>query len=145
MGASSSISATASSRRRRASMSQSSSSWYSMARIAIVLFNLGGPDGIDAVEPFLFNLFADPAIMAVPQPLRWALAKLIARRRAAVARGIYEKLGGGSPLLANTRAQAAALEAVLGFRDPAFFAMGHWLRAGRSGSRVGACSAPPSH
>ena len=97
-----------------------------MARIAVVLFNLGGPDGVDAVEPFLFNLFADPAIIAVPQPLRWALAKLIARRRAAVARGIYEKLGGGSPLLANTRAQAAALEAVLGSGYRVFVAMRYW-------------------
>lgn len=84
-----------------------------MSRIAIVLFNLGGPDNEDAVRPFLFNLFNDPAIIRLPGPLRFVIAYLIARRRAPVAREIYEKLGGGSPLLANTLAQAQALEAAL--------------------------------
>ncbi len=84
-----------------------------MARTAIVLFNLGGPDRPRAVRPFLFNLFNDPAIIAAPGPLRWLLAQWISRRRAPVARRIYAELGGGSPLLANTEAQARALEAVL--------------------------------
>jgi ferrochelatase len=84
-----------------------------MARVAIVLFNLGGPDRPAAVQPFLFNLFNDPAIIAVPQPLRWLLAQLISRRRAPVARDIYAKLGGGSPLLPNSVAQARALESAL--------------------------------
>lgn len=82
-------------------------------KTGIVLFNLGGPDGPDSVQPFLFNLFNDPAIIRVPGPVRWLLATLISRRRAPVAREIYAKLGGGSPLLANTRAQARALEAAL--------------------------------
>ncbi|MBT5107834.1 MAG: ferrochelatase [Rhodospirillaceae bacterium] len=82
-------------------------------RTAIVLFNLGGPDGPDAVEPFLFNLFNDSAIITSPQPIRWLLAKYISKRRAPVAQEIYKKLGGGSPLLANTRAQADALKATL--------------------------------
>ncbi|MBX3493337.1 MAG: ferrochelatase, partial [Parvibaculum sp.] len=43
-------------------------------KVAIVLFNLGGPDGPQAVEPFLFNLFSDPAIIRVPQPFRWLIA-----------------------------------------------------------------------
>ena len=47
------------------------------SRIAIVLFNLGGPDDPDAVRPFLFNLFNDPAIIGVPGPLRWLLAQFI--------------------------------------------------------------------
>ena len=68
-------------------------------RIAIALFNLGGPDGPDAVEPFLFNLFSDPAIIRVPGFLRRFLARTISRRRAPKARGIYARIGGGSPLL----------------------------------------------
>ena len=49
-------------------------------RIAVVLFNLGGPDSLKAVQPFLFNLFADPAIIAAPAPIRYPLAALISRR-----------------------------------------------------------------
>lgn len=82
-------------------------------KLAVVLFNLGGPDRPESVQPFLFNLFSDPAILRVPGPLRWLLARLISRRRAPVASGIYARLGGGSPLLANTRAQASALAAAL--------------------------------
>ncbi|MCK5777451.1 MAG: ferrochelatase [Rhodospirillales bacterium] len=79
-------------------------------KTAVVLFNLGGPDSPDAVEPFLFNLFSDPAIIQVPQPFRWLLAKLISRRRAPIAREIYDNLGGKSPLLELTVEQAQALE-----------------------------------
>jgi ferrochelatase len=84
-----------------------------MRKTAVVLFNLGGPDRPGAVRPFLFNLFNDPAIIGAPGPLRWLLAQTISRRRAPIARKIYQQLGGGSPLLANTRAQAEALEAAL--------------------------------
>ncbi|MFI5023269.1 MAG: ferrochelatase [Alphaproteobacteria bacterium] len=97
-------------------------------RIAVVLFNLGGPDKLESVKPFLFNLFNDGAIIALPALLRWPAAKLISRRRAPVAREIYRKMGGGPPLLANTEAQAQALEAAL--RDigsvKAFIAMRYW-------------------
>ncbi len=78
-------------------------------RIAVVLFNLGGPDSAAAVEPFLVNLFNDPAIIGLPWPLRPLVARLIAHRRAATARGIYAKIGDRSPILPNTEAQAAAL------------------------------------
>ncbi len=84
-----------------------------MARVAVVMFNLGGPDSLAAVESFLFNLFNYKAIIATPQPLRWLLARLISRRRAPIAREIYGKIGGSSPLLANTIAQARALERAL--------------------------------
>ncbi len=101
-----------------------------MRKIAIVLFNLGGPDRPEAVQPFLFNLFNDPAIIDAPGPLRWLLAQTISRRRAPIARKIYQELGGGSPLLANTRAQAVALQAALnasGDREfKAFIAMRYW-------------------
>jgi len=82
-------------------------------RIAVVLFNLGGPDSLAAVQPFLFNLFNDPAIIGLPWPLRPLLARLIARRRAVTARDIYAKIGGRSPILPNTEAQAEALAAQL--------------------------------
>jgi ferrochelatase len=101
-------------------------------KTAIVLMNLGGPDTQAAVEPFLANLFGDPAILDVPGFIRPFLARLIARRRALVARKIYAELGGGSPLLANTLAQARALEAALhkeaGGPDETrcFIAMRYW-------------------
>ena len=57
--------------------------------VAVVLFNLGGPDRPEAVEPFLFNLFNDPAIIGSPGFIRRRLARLISRRRAPVAREIY--------------------------------------------------------
>jgi len=82
-------------------------------KTAVILFNLGGPDGPDAVQPFLFNLFNDPAIITAPLPFRWLIAKIISRRRAPIARDIYAELGGSSPLLAETEAQAKALETVL--------------------------------
>jgi ferrochelatase len=83
-------------------------------RKAVVLFSLGGPDAPEAVEPFLYNLFSDPAIIGLPAPLRQLVARLLARRRAATARNIYAKIGGRSPLLPNTEAQAHALQALLG-------------------------------
>lgn len=89
-----------------------------MSRKAVILFNLGGPDGPEAVEPFLFNLFNDAAIIRLPGPLRWAIAKLISRRRAPVAKEIYDHIGGSSPLLPETIAQAEALKQRLKERDP---------------------------
>ena len=77
---------------------------------AIILFNLGGPDKLENVEPFLFNLFNDPAILNLPTFLRYPLAKLISNRRAPVAKKIYAELGGSSPILKLTREQSDALE-----------------------------------
>ena len=77
---------------------------------AVILFNLGGPDKIENVEPFLFNLFNDPAILNLPTILRYPLAKLISNRRAPVAKKIYEELGGSSPILKLTKEQSEALE-----------------------------------
>lgn len=82
-------------------------------RVAVVTYNLGGPDGPDDIRPFLFNLFNDPMIIGLGQPFRWMLARFISGRRERTARRIYEHMGGGSPLLANTRAQAKALETTL--------------------------------
>jgi ferrochelatase len=88
-------------------------------RLAIVLFNLGGPDSAAAVRPFLFNLFNDAAILRVPGVVRWLLAQVISRRRAPIAQEIYAHLGGGSPLLPNTLAQAEALKQRLLAQMPA--------------------------
>jgi ferrochelatase len=77
---------------------------------AIILFNLGGPDKLENVEPFLFNLFNDPAILNLPTFLRYPLAKLISNRRAPVAKKIYAELGGSSPILKLTKEQSVALE-----------------------------------
>jgi protoporphyrin/coproporphyrin ferrochelatase len=82
-------------------------------KIAIILFNLGGPDSLEAVQPFLRNLFGDPAILRVPSFIRGPLASLLARRRAPTARAIYDKIGGSSPILGQTEAQARALEEAL--------------------------------
>ena len=68
-----------------------------VTRLAVVLFNLGGPDSPAAVEPFLHSLFSDPAIIRLPQPLRGIIARLVSRRRAPVARRIYDQLGGARP------------------------------------------------
>lgn len=97
-------------------------------RIAIVLFNLGGPDSLGAVKPFLFNLFNDRNIINLPQPFRWMLAKLISSRRAPVAQHVYEQMGGRSPILPNTEAQAAALETLLAEDQEirCFIAMRYW-------------------
>ena len=102
-----------------------------MKKTAVVLFNLGGPDKQEAVEPFLFNLFHDQAILRLPQPLRYFLARLISKRRAPVAREIYAQLGGGSPILSLTQEQATALETELATHGEAreyrvFIAMRHW-------------------
>jgi ferrochelatase len=77
---------------------------------AVILFNLGGPDKLKNVEPFLFNLFNDPAILNLPTFIRYPLAKLIANRRAPTAKKIYQELGGSSPILKLTEEQASALE-----------------------------------
>lgn len=101
-------------------------------RIAVVLFNLGGPDCLDAVKPFLFNLFSDKAIISVPHPFRWMIAKLISSRRAPVAREIYGHIGGRSPIVPETERQAEAIERVLsdlgeeGGEVKCFIAMRYW-------------------
>tara|TARA_B100001063_G_C16730832_1_gene539194 strand:- start:40 stop:1065 length:1026 start_codon:yes stop_codon:yes gene_type:complete len=84
---------------------------------AVILFNLGGPDKLENVKPFLFNLFNDPAILSLPTFLRYPLAKLISNRRAPTAKKIYAELGGSSPILKLTIDQSNALEKSLNERD----------------------------
>ncbi|HET8759471.1 MAG TPA: ferrochelatase [Nitrospiria bacterium] len=94
----------------------------------VVLFNLGGPDTLDDVKPFLQNLFSDPEVIPLPPPFRQILAWWIATRRAPTAKGYYEKIGGGSPLRRLTADQAAALEKALSGRGrhKVVVAMRYW-------------------
>jgi len=102
-----------------------------MTRLAVILFNLGGPDSPQAVRPFLFNLFRDPAIIGLPAVARYPLASLISRSREKAAQANYAIMGGRSPLLPETVAQATALEAALGAALPGttarvFISMRYW-------------------
>lgn len=80
--------------------------------IGVVLFNLGGPRNPDEVEPFLYNLFMDPAIIDIPLPafLRDPLCRYIARKRSATVREEYGLIGGSSPLNGHTARQAELLQ-----------------------------------
>jgi ferrochelatase len=99
-------------------------------KVGVVLLNLGGPDSMDAVEPFLYNLFSDPDIIDFPGSFlfRRALAKLISNRRAPKVQKQYERIGGKSPLKEHTLRQAALLEEKLNERFPAkvYAAMRYW-------------------
>lgn len=85
------------------------------ANTAVLLFNLGGPDDLRAVEPFLINLFSDREIIELPfgAALQPGFARLIAKMRGPSVRRNYARMGGGSPQLRITRQQAAALETAL--------------------------------
>ena len=96
-------------------------------RVAIVLFNLGGPDRPEAIWPFLRNLFSDPAILRVPFFVRFILARIIARSRLKLATENYQILGGKSPLLEMTKAQGKAIEDALPeLEAKCFLAMRYW-------------------
>ena len=77
---------------------------------AVILFNLGGPDKLESVEPFLFNLFNDPAIISIPSIFRYPLAKIISKRRAPIAKNIYKEIGNKSTIIKLTQDQAKSLE-----------------------------------
>ncbi len=82
-----------------------------MDGVGVLLLNLGGPDKLDDVRPFLFNLFSDPEIIRLPFPaLQKPLAWLISSRRAKVSTANYQQIGGSSPLRRMTEAQAQALQ-----------------------------------
>jgi protoporphyrin/coproporphyrin ferrochelatase len=99
-------------------------------RIAVILFNLGGPDSLLSVRPFLFNLFSDPDIFKFPLGVvtQKLFAALIARRRAPEATKGYAAIGGKSPLLENTQTQAIALQLALGDTDAydVYVCMRYW-------------------
>jgi len=84
-------------------------------KIAVLLANMGGPDSLEAVEPYLFEIFRDPDIIDIPLPefLRVPLVRYLARKRAPESREIYRKIGGKTPLLKISRAQAQQLQSAL--------------------------------
>ncbi|AAZ68657.1 ferrochelatase [Ehrlichia canis] len=84
-----------------------------MSKIAVVLFNLGGPQSLSEVRSFLFNLFYDKNIINLANPLRFILATLISFFRKKKAIGIYKHLNGQSPILKETKIQASSLENIL--------------------------------
>lgn len=96
-------------------------------KTAVILFNLGGPDKAENIRPFLINFFMDKNIIRAPFPIRFFVSRLIAYRRSKKEAGAsYAALGGKSPLLENTQAQAAALEAKLGEGFKVFVVMRYW-------------------
>ncbi len=116
-----------------------------MSRVAVVLFNLGGPDSLEAVRPFLFNLFRDPAIITLPAIARYPLAALISTTRSKMAQANYAIMGGRSPQLPETEAQAAALLAELasrGMEARTFIAMSYWKPFVRDAAAAVAAWAP---
>ena len=116
-------------------------------KLAVVLFNLGGPDGPEAVRPFLFNLFRDPAIIQAPAVVRYPLAAMISRSRETQAKANYDLMGGSSPLLAETRAQQRELAEALERLSPGvdarvFVAMRYWKPFAAETARDVAALAP---
>ncbi|PZU98332.1 MAG: ferrochelatase [Pseudanabaena sp.] len=101
-----------------------------MGRLGVLLLNLGGPDKLEDVRPFLYNLFADPEIIRLPSPLLQApLAWLISTLRAKKSRENYKKIGGGSPLRRITEAQGEALKTQLqqnGYEAKVYIGMRYW-------------------
>ena len=101
-----------------------------MGRVGVLLLNLGGPDKLEDVGPFLFNLFADPEIIRIPFPaLQRPLAWLISSRRTKISQENYRQIGGGSPLRQITEAQAEALGeqlAALGQPASVYIGMRYW-------------------
>lgn len=99
----------------------------------MLLLNLGGPDSLDDVQPFLYNLFADPDIIRLPAPAQFlqpVIAQLVSTLRAPKSREGYEAIGGGSPLRRITEEQAAALRASLqskGISAHTYVAMRYWF------------------
>ncbi len=102
----------------------------SNTKLAIILFNLGGPDSLNAVRPFLFNLFYDKTIINLPNPFRWLIAKIISISRAKKSRGIYSLVSGKSPILEETEDQKKALNEKLkqnlAVNFKTFICMRHW-------------------
>jgi len=97
------------------------------SKTAVLLLQMGGPDSIDAVEPFLFNLFSDRDIIRIgPAFIQPLIARIIARRRAPKSAAFYALIGGSSPIRELTELQARALEGLLGPEFRCFVAMRYW-------------------
>ncbi len=112
----------------------------------MLLLNLGGPDSLEAVEPYLENLFRDPFLIPIPLlrgPLRRWFARVVARRRAPHARKLYSEIGGRSPILPLTEAQGRRLEEELGPGFRCYVAFSAWtpyIRDAVARARAEGCS-----
>jgi ferrochelatase len=96
-------------------------------KTAVLLLQMGGPDSLDSVEPFLYNLFSDRDIIKIgPAFLQPFIARMIVKRRAPKSAANYRDIGGKSPLRELTEQQAIELEKVLGDRYQCFVAMRYW-------------------
>jgi ferrochelatase len=96
-------------------------------KTAVLLLQMGGPDSLEAVEPFLYNLFSDRDIIKIgPAFLQPFIARMIVKRRAPKSAANYRYIGGKSPLRELTEQQAAELEKALGDRYRCFVAMRYW-------------------
>lgn len=103
----------------------------SKEKIAVVLLQLGGPDKLESVEPFLYNLFCDPDIIDIPGAFlfRTTLAKIISSRRAPKVQELYKKIGNRSPIYKQTKLQANKLLEDLrnrGYNVDIHIAMRYW-------------------
>ena len=101
-----------------------------MDRVGVLLLNLGGPEQLQDVRPFLFNLFSDPEIIRLPFPwLQKPLAWFISNARVNTSQENYRQIGGGSPLRKITEAQGEALEQKLaetGLKADIYIGMRYW-------------------
>lgn len=96
-------------------------------KTAVLLLQMGGPDSLDAIQPFLYNLFSDRDIIRIgPAFLQPAIARFISRRRSKKVSEYYKKIGGKSPIRELTQQQAAELEKTLGGDYRCFVAMRYW-------------------
>ncbi len=97
-----------------------------MKKIGVVLLNMGGPDSLDAIQPFLYNLFSDHDIIQIPKPIQKPVAYLISKIRSKKTKKYYEIMGGKSPQKEQTQLQAQALQKVLGDKYKVVVAMRYW-------------------
>ncbi|WP_457638712.1 ferrochelatase [Persephonella sp.] len=97
-----------------------------MAKTGVVLMNMGGPDSIEAIQPFLYNLFSDHNIIRIPRPIQKPVAWLISQIRAKKTEEYYRIMGGKSPQKEQTLKQAQALQEELGGDYTVVVAMRYW-------------------
>ncbi len=95
-------------------------------KIGVVLLNMGGPDSLEAIQPFLYNLFSDHDIIQIPKPIQKPVAFLISKIRAKKTEEYYKVMGGKSPQKEQTEAQAYALQKELGEKYKIVVAMRYW-------------------
>ncbi|EDP75185.1 ferrochelatase [Hydrogenivirga sp. 128-5-R1-1] len=97
-----------------------------MGKTGVILLNMGGPDSIEAIQPFLYNLFSDHDIIRIPRPIQKPVAWLISKVRAKKTRHYYEIMGGKSPQREQTEEQARKLQRLLGDSYRVVVAMRYW-------------------